>query len=341
MKAVVTGGAGFIGSHLCERLVRRGANVVAIDDLSTGRLENLRSVLPPDVCPGPGVKSSKVENARFTFCLADVCDSKRITDLLRGADVLFHQAAIPSVQRSVKDPIQTNRANVEGTLRVLLAAREAGVRRVVFASSSSVYGDALCIQKGENLTPNPLSPYAVSKLVCELYARIGSHMWGLNVTGLRYFNVFGPRQDPASEYSAVIPRFISMMLNGRSPVIFGDGEQSRDFTFVENVVKANILAGRSRTTEAVLNVGAGQQITLNRLVEELNEILGTEYEPRYAPARLGDVRHSLADIALAKKEIGYEPGVSFRTGLEETVDWFMRAKRMSPGVMVRSGYARP
>jgi UDP-glucose 4-epimerase len=243
---------------------------------------------------------------------------------LDGAEVVYHQAAIPSVQRSIENPLRSNNVNVGGTLNVLATARESGVRKVVFASSSSVYGDAESLPKVESMNARPLSPYAVSKLADELYGRIYSSIHRFPTVGLRYFNVFGPRQNLASQYAAVIPMFVTRMLAGKPPVIYGDGEQSRDFTFVKNVVDANLMAASSDSTGVSVNIGSGERHTLNELVRLLNEILGTAFEPLYEAPRLGDVRHSLAGLEVANSEIGYYPEIGFRDGLERTVEWLKR-----------------
>ena len=314
MLDVVTGGAGFIGSHLVRALLRNGREVRVVDNLSTGTLENL-----------DGLQAS-FESA-FRFINLDVRDTDGLKCALDGADVVYHQAAIPSVQRSIENPVRSNSVNLGGTLNVLAVARESGVRKVVFASSSSVYGDAESLPKIESMKARPLSPYAVSKFADELYGRVFSRVHRLPTVGLRYFNVFGPRQDPASQYAAVIPKFITWMLAGKPPVIYGDGDQSRDFTFVENVVSANLLAAGSGASGVSVNLGSGERHTLNELVRLLNEILGTTFEPLYDAPRLGDVRHSLAGLEVAKSEIGYYPEIGFRDGLERTVEWLKRDPR--------------
>jgi len=302
---LVTGGAGFIGSHIVEALVERGEDVRVVDNLSTGRLENIVPFLES-----------------VTFIEGDLCDEQTVRRAAERVDYVFHQAAIPSVVRSVRDPIRTEMANVVGTLNLLLAARETGVRRVVFASSSSVYGDSPTLPKVETMVPNPKSPYAVSKLAVEQHCRVVTELHGLETVGLRYFNVFGPRQDPTSEYSAVIPRFITAMLRGQRPTIYGDGTRSRDFTHVANVVAANLLAvtvpdigGR------VFNVAAGNRYTLLELIAGLNEILGTNIEPLFAPDRPGDVDHSQADVGLIRK-CGFQVQLDFYEGLRKTVEWY-------------------
>jgi nucleoside-diphosphate-sugar epimerase len=308
---LVTGGAGFIGSHIVEELLKRGEEVRIIDNLSTGKIDNIKDFL------------SEVE-----FLEADLRDINKVREAVEGVDHILHQAAIPSVPRSIIDPISSNSTNVDGTLNLLIAAKEAKIKRVVIASSSSVYGDSQILPKSEELTPNPLSPYAVTKLVEELYARVFYQIYRLETVSLRYFNVFGPRQDPTSQYAAVIPRFITKMLKGESPVIFGDGEQSRDFTYVKNVVEANILASISDKVGhgEVINIACGESITLNQLVNRINEILGTNIRPIYTEPRPGDVRHSLASINKAKELLGYTVKVSFLDGLKETINWYKNNK---------------
>ena len=298
-KFVITGGAGFIGSHLADALSKEN-DVLVIDDLSAGKLENL---------VGLDVKFHK-------GCITD-------TELLRqsfqGADCVFHQAAIASVKKSVEDPLQTNAVGIEGTLKVLLAARDAGVRRVVLASSAAVYGFSPNLPKTEAMTPEPMSPYAVSKLAGEHYSKVFQELYGLQTVSLRYFNVFGPRQDPSSEYSGVISRFISILLQGGQPVIYGDGEQTRDFVYVADVVKANILASCGNT--GVFNIACGKSISLNALAEMIGNILGRQVKPRYEAPRTGDITHSLADISRAKS-LGYSPDYSIEEGLKETIEWY-------------------
>jgi len=304
---LVTGGVGFIGSHIVEELLKRGEEVRIIDNLSTGKIDNIKDFL------------SEVE-----FLEADLRDINKVREAVEGVDYILHQAAIPSVPRSIIDPISSNSANVDGTLNLLIAAKEAKIKRVVIASSSSVYGDSQILPKSEELTPNPLSPYAVTKLVEELYARVFYQIYRLETVSLRYFNVFGPRQDPTSQYAAVIPRFITRMLRGEPPVIFGDGEQSRDFTYVKNVVEANLLASISDKVGhgEVINIACGESITLNQLVDRIDEILGTNIKPIYTEPRPGDVRHSLASINRAKELLGYTVKVSFLDGLKETINWY-------------------
>jgi nucleoside-diphosphate-sugar epimerase len=302
---LVTGGAGFIGSHLSEELVRRGETVRVVDNLSTGKRSNL-SHLP------------EVE-----FLEGDLADIEVARRAVVGIDFVLHQAAIPSVPRSVTDPITSNRSNIDATLNVLVASRDAAVRRLVYAGSSSAYGDTPTLPKHEEMPPHPLSPYALQKLVGEQYAEMFTRLYGFEAVTTRYFNVFGPRQDPSSPYSGVISLFISALVEGRRPTIFGDGEQSRDFTYVANVVdgvlracQAPGVAGRS------INVATGGRMTLNRLFAVLRALVGANVEPMYADPRPGDVRHSQADISLAQRALGYEPIVSLEEGLRRTLEWY-------------------
>jgi len=303
---LVTGGAGFIGSNLVLTLREDGRKVRVLDNFATGRAENLEPVKPDiDLIEG------------------DIRDLGLLQKVMQGVSHVYHQAALPSVPRSVEDPVQSNENNISGTLNVLVAARDNRVARFVFASSSSVYGDTAVLPKQESMSPSLLSPYALNKLAGEYYCRLFSQLYGLPTVSLRYFNVFGPRQDPQSEYAAVIPKFITAFLSNETPVIYGDGEQTRDFTYVDNVVAANRLAtGLEACTGQVLNIAVGKQISLNQLVRELREITGIRLSPKYAEPRLGDVRHSLADISLARKLLEYEPSVGLKSGLEKTLDWF-------------------
>lgn len=305
-KYLVTGGAGFIGSHLSEALVSRGDEVTVLDNLSTGRLSNL------DGCRGG-----------CTFVEGSITDLETVRRCVQGVDVVFHQAALASVPRSVSDPVASNEANVTGSLNILWAAKEASVRRVVYAASSSVYGDTEVLPKHEGMAANPQSPYAVTKHVGELYCSVFDQLYGLSTVGLRYFNVFGPRQDPKSQYAAVVPLFITMLLRGEAPLIHGDGEQSRDFTYIRNVVDANLAAAVAPDPAGrALNVACGDRISINELYTRLRELIGCDVEPVHGEARPGDVKHSQADIALAQKIMGYEPRVDLETGLRETVAWY-------------------
>jgi UDP-glucose 4-epimerase len=310
---VVTGGAGFIGSHLARSLVEQGRRVRIVDDLSTGQKERIADLLADhgDLCE---------------FREQDIKDFGVLADAFAGAEVVYHQAALPSVPRSVNDPIASNAANVDGTLNVFVAARDAGVRKVVYASSSSIYGDSKELPKHEGMPFNPLSPYAITKCVGEMYGRVFSSLYGLGTVGLRYFNVFGPAQDPKSQYAAVIPKFITALLKGESPTVHGDGEQSRDFTFIDNVVDANQCAARSEASGIAVNVACGDRYTLNQLVASLNEILGTSIAAEHGPPRPGDVKHSQAAIDRAAEAIGFAPKVGFEEGLRRTVEFFRDAR---------------
>lgn len=304
MKVLVTGGAGFIGSNLAVELVKLGYTVRVLDNFATGHRSNLASL-----------------KGEAEVIEGDIQSYERANRAIAGCDAVLHQAALPSVPRSVQDPLTSNATNVIGTLNVLLAARDHDVRRVVVASSSSVYGSNPSLPKHEDDPAVPISPYATAKLAAENYARTFHGVYELETVALRYFNVFGPRQDPASEYAAVIPRFISQLAAGKRPVVFGDGEQSRDFTYVDNVVAANVLALEAGGAAGrVYNIACGAQITLNELVAHLNELLGTDLPPVYAEPRRGEVRHSLADISRARDELGYEPVIGLREGLRRTAE---------------------
>ncbi|MFB3905846.1 MAG: SDR family oxidoreductase [Acidobacteriota bacterium] len=306
---VVTGGAGFIGSHICQLLLKRGDRVRVLDNFSSGKRANIEPF-------------KRHFPAQLEVIEGDIRDSGALRGVMDEATTVFHQAAMVSVQKSVEDPLEANSVNLDGTLKVFQAAREAGVRKVVFASSTAVYGNSEELPKRESMTAAPLSPYAAAKYAGEIYAKIFSALYGLPVVCLRYFNVFGPRQDPTSEYAAVIPKFISRMLRGQRPVIYGDGNQTRDFVFVEDVARANLLAGDPGAGGAVLNIAAGQRYSLNNLVVILDELLGLDFQPVYKPARLGEVRDSQADISLANRTIGYAPVVTLREGLKLTAHWF-------------------
>jgi nucleoside-diphosphate-sugar epimerase len=307
---LVTGGAGFIGSHIVEALVTRGKRVRVIDNLSTGKRENLQHLM------------NEIE-----FIEGDLRDQEVSARAVGGVDFIMHQAAIPSVPRSIKDPKDTTENNLNGTLHLLLAARDAGVKRVVYASSSSVYGDSPTLPKSEDFPPAPLSPYAAAKLAGEYYCRVFSQVYGLETVSLRYFNIFGPRQDPLSLYAAVIPIFISAALTKKPLVVYGDGEQTRDFSFVANVVQANLLACEAEGIAGeTLNVGGGAQTSLNQLIKELQAIVNTDLHVEYADPRPGDVKHSLASVEKMKKLMGYECAVPFGEGLRRTVEWFASTK---------------
>jgi nucleoside-diphosphate-sugar epimerase len=309
--ALVTGGAGFIGSHIASALLAEGARVRIIDDLSTGHRENIDEI-----------------GGDVDFIQGSVADEALLAKALEGVELVFHEAAIPSVPRSVKVPQQTHVASVNGTFSLLLAARDQKVRRVVYAASSSAYGDQPTLPKVEQMSPDPLSPYAVAKLVGEYYCRVFTRVYGLETVSLRYFNVFGPRQDPGSQYSGVVSRFISSLLSGERPVIYGDGEQSRDFTYIDNVVGANLKAAEaSGASGKVINVANGQRITLNELLAELKDLTGKhDVEAEYLEPRVGDVRHSLADISMARELLAYESKVDLREGLQRTIDWWKSSR---------------
>ncbi len=303
---LVTGGAGFIGSNIVERLVDEGHHVRVLDNFSTGRRENLAPWLH-----------------RIELLEGDLRDPETVHQAVQGVDYVLHQGAIPSVPRSVDDPLTSHQCNATGTLNLLIAARDAPVKRVVYASSSSVYGDSPELPKRETMPTDPLSPYAVSKLAGETYCRAFCQVYGLETVCLRYFNVFGPRQDPGSQYAAVIPAFVTAMLDGRRPVVYGDGRQSRDFTYVANVVEANLLACRAEDAAGgVYNAACGRRTTLLELLEALERVTGRQANPRFDPPRPGDVKHSVAAIDQARRHLGYEPIVGFEEGLRRTVAFF-------------------
>lgn len=306
---VVTGGAGFIGSHIAERLLRDGHTVRIIDNLLTGKLENLDYL--------------KTLDADLEIIEGSINDLELLHKVFKNIDVIYHQAALPSVPRSVANPLETHEHCVTGTLNVLIAARDACAKRVVYAASSSAYGQQAGEYKYEINVPKPISPYGVAKLVGEYYLQAFYHSYGLETVSLRYFNVFGARQDPTSEYSAVIPKFITKMLKGERPTIYGDGLQSRDFTYVDNVVHGNLLAAKSEKAPGeMMNIAVGQKITLNDLTEKLNKILNTHIEPIYANERQSDIKHSRAGIDKAGELLGYEPIVNLEEGLRRTVEWY-------------------
>ena len=307
-KYLVTGAAGFIGSSLVRALLERGEQVRGIDNLATGRRENLDEVLH-----------------QMDFREADILDLDAMHEASTGVDYVLHQAAIPSVPKSVLDPLSSNRANVDGTLNVLVAARDAKVKRVVYAASSSVYGDTPTLPKHEAMTPNPISPYAVAKLASEFYMVCFYRCYGLETVSLRYFNIFGPRQDPSSAYSGVLAKFSMQMLRGEQPTIFGDGETSRDFTYIDNAVSANLLACSAPAAECagrVFNCATGRRITLNETFAALQQLTGYQGVVKYGPERGGDIKHSLADITQAQEHLGYKVIVNFEDGLRRTVEWY-------------------
>ena len=306
---LVTGGAGFIGSHLTEELVRRGHRVRVVDSLITGKRSNLAEI--------PGVEFHEGD-------LADIEVARKAVD---GCEYVLHQAAIPSVPKSVKDPLTSNRANVDGTLNTLVASRDAGVKRLVFAASSSAYGDTPTLPKHENMPTNPQSPYALQKVVGEEYLRMFTRLYGLETVAIRYFNVFGPRQDPSSPYSGVISVFASALLENRPPTIYGDGNQTRDFTYVANVVDGVLRACEApRASGEIINVATGGRISLNQLFEEMRKVIGATITPAYQEVRQGDVRDSQADITKARDLLGYQPIVSFEEGLRKTIEWYRTAQ---------------
>lgn len=307
MRYLVTGGAGFIGSHLVEHLIGRGEDVVVLDDFSTGRRENLDAFV-----------------GRFELIEGSLLDPAMCARAARGADFILHEGAIPSVPRSVKDPLTSHEACATGTLNILIAARDAGVKRVVYAASSSAYGNTAELPKHEEMLPRPLSPYAAAKYAGECYCRAFHATYGLSTVALRYFNIFGPRQDPASQYAAAIAKFISCALNGIRPTIYGDGEQTRDFTYVANAVSANLLACQAPDEAGgdVFNVGCGDRISVNELWRKIREATGASVEPEYIERRAGDVRDSLASLEKIERVLGYEPVVDLDTGLTHTINYF-------------------
>jgi nucleoside-diphosphate-sugar epimerase len=305
-KYLVTGGAGFIGSNICRRLVKEGCFVRVVDNLLTGKRSNLAPILD-----------------RIEFVEADMGEPEVARQVCKGIDVVLHEGALPSVPRSVDDPALTHRHCIDATFTMLMAARDTRVKRFVYAASSSAYGDTPTLPKVETMAPGPLSPYAVGKLVGEYYCSVFSGVFGLQTIALRYFNVFGPHQDPASQYAAAIPAFVTAILRDQPPTIYGDGEQSRDFTYIDNVVEANLLAARAKETHGqVINCACGEAVTVNAIIRAINELLGKNVRPNYVPSRPGDVKHSLADITAAKKLISYKPVVLFREGLEKSIDWY-------------------
>jgi nucleoside-diphosphate-sugar epimerase len=306
MRYLVTGGAGFIGSNIVDELIRRGHEVVVLDDLATGKESNLAHV-----------------RSLIDFRAGSITDLATVQSACARADYVVHLAARASVPRSVKDPIETNRVNIDGTLNVLVAARDAKVRRIVYAASSSAYGETPALPKVETMPPEPISPYGVTKYVGELYAQVFGRVYGLGNASVRYFNVFGPRQDPTSQYSGVLSRFMLALIQGQPPVVYGDGEQSRDFTYIDNVVDETLRACEAQGASGkVFNGGTGARITLNQVLKLLEQISGKKIQAKYDPPRAGDIRDSQADISLARKILGYEPRVHFEEGLRRTWDWY-------------------
>ena len=309
MRYVVTGGAGFIGSNIVDELVRRGESVVVLDDLSAGKEDNLAE-----------------SRTKISFIKGSINDIEAVRRAMQEADYVIHLAARTSVPRSIKDPLETNRVNIEGTLNVLLAARDAKVKRVVLAASSSAYGETPTLPKVETMQPEPISPYGVTKYVCELYAQMFGRVYALQNVSLRYFNVFGPRQDPSSPYSGVLSKFCTAFLEGTEPSVYGDGEQTRDFTYIDNVVQATLLACFAPAASGkVFNVGTGDRISLNQTLELLRKISGNKLEANYDAPREGDIRDSQADIALSRELLGYDPTVNFVEGLRRTFTWYLES----------------
>ncbi|MEJ2705566.1 MAG: SDR family oxidoreductase [Sedimentisphaerales bacterium] len=305
-KFLVTGGAGFIGSNICRKLVSESCFVRVLDNLLTGKRSNLADI------------ADKIE-----FVEADMGDPEVARAAMKDIDAVLHQGALPSVPRSVDDPAATHRHCVDATFTLLLAARDIGVKRFVYAASSSAYGDTPTLPKIETMTPNPLSPYAAAKLVGEYYCSVFHEVFGLETISLRYFNVFGPHQDPTSQYAAAIPAFVTAILKDHAPTVYGDGEQSRDFTYIDNVVHANLLAARAKQTKGeVINVACGQAITVNQIIAMINKTVGKQVKPTYEAARAGDVKHSLADITKAQELIDFNPIVSFDEGLQKAIEWY-------------------
>jgi nucleoside-diphosphate-sugar epimerase len=318
---LITGVAGFIGSSIARAVLVQGDLVRGIDNFSTGKRDNIAEI-----------------SGRIDLLEADLLDRNAVHDACRGVDYIFHEAAIPSVPKSVLDPLGSNQANVDATVHVLIAARDAKVKRVVYAASSSAYGDTPTLPKHEGMPPNPISPYAVAKLASEYYMTSFYHCYGLETVCLRYFNIFGPRQDPSSPYSGVLAKFITQMLNGEQPTILGDGRQSRDFTYIDNTVEANLLAAKAPASQAagqVFNVATGTRVDLNETFQLLKKIIGYNGDVKYGPERAGDVKHSLADLSRIEKHLGYKPKTSFEEGLRRTVEWYRGQQKAAKALEVQ------
>ncbi|MFQ5411836.1 MAG: SDR family oxidoreductase [Phycisphaerae bacterium] len=314
MEALVTGGAGFIGSHLVHGLLEQGHGVRVLDNFSTGRRENIEAA-----------------RDRIELMEGDIADPSTCRSACDGVEAVFHQAASPSVPKSIDNPAASHRSNLEGTFNMLLAARDARIRRFIYAASSSAYGESEQLPKIETMAPSPLSPYAVQKLAGEHYCRVFAECYGLQTLSIRYFNVFGPRQDPNSQYAAAIPAFVTAILSDRPPTIYGDGEQTRDFTYIDNVVAANLLAAEATQTKGeVINVACGEHVTVNAIIRRINEILGKDVRPDYVDPRPGDIKHSWADIGLARKLIGFQPVCGFAEGLRHAIDWYSESLECTP-----------
>lgn len=305
-KYLVTGGAGFIGSHIVERLAREGQSVRVLDNFATGQRKNIASF------------ADKIE-----LIEGDLRNKADCARACAGVQIIFHEGAVPSVPVSVENPVTSHEANIDGTFNILMAARDAGVQRLIYAASSSAYGDQPELPKRETARPDPLSPYAVNKLVGEYYLSVFNKCWGLETISLRYFNVFGPRQDPRSQYAAAIPAFVTAIMRDKSPIIYGDGEQTRDFTYIDNVVHANLLAAQApKLSGEVVNIACGERVSVNQIIAEINTLLGKNVPSRYVDERPGDVKHSLADVSMARRIIGFEPVVGFADGLRRAIDWY-------------------
>lgn len=323
MFVLVTGGGGFIGSHLVEGLIRRGHRVRVLDNFSTGKPANLAALRDEGGSPVFDDKGRPIPGRPVELVEGDAADPDVCVRACEGVEIVLHQAAVPSVPKSIHDPVTSHRANINATFHLLMASRDAKVRRFVYAASSSAYGESETLPKIESMPSSPLSPYAVQKLAGENYCRVFAGCYGLETLSMRYFNVFGPRQDPKSQYAAAIPAFITAILRNEPPTIYGDGEQTRDFTYIDNVVAANILAMEApRTSGEVVNVACGEHVTVNQIIKRINESLGKSVRANHVAPRSGDIKHSWADIALAQRVIGYKPVVPFAEGLKRTIEWY-------------------